>query len=164
MKQKFKWSDEKTTELINLHEAGLDRHEIARALAVLPVRVQRRMAYLGLTPTKKTEPSDIDLGQKMHELARLRFSIDECAYALQIDLPKAFELAQWYGVKFDEVPVDLETARYWLSKNRSHGEIAQMFNCSYQKIAALSKAMKKRGDIKRVVHIPGAIARKPDVG
>lgn len=146
MTHNFRWCEEKTTRLIDLHEAGLDRAEIARALNVEYVRVKSRMIYLGLTGERKpVGTADIDLGQKMHELARLRFSIDECAYALGITLPKAFALAEWYCVRFEEVPVDMATVRYWLGKGRSHADIAKMFGCSHQKITALAKVIRERG-------------------
>ena len=145
MSAPFRWCEEKTTALIDLHEAGLDRNEIARALNIEYVRVKSRMIYLGLTGGRKPiGQSDIDLGQKMHELARLRFSIDECAYALSITLPKAFALAEWYCVRFDEVPVDMATVRYWLGKGRAHADIAKMFGCSHQKITALAKVIRQR--------------------
>lgn len=145
MSAPFRWSDEKTAQLIDLHKAGLDRAEIARALKIEFVRVKSRMIYLGLAGERKPiGTSDIDLGQKMHEMARLRFSIDECAYALGITLPKAFALAEWYCVRFDEVPVDLETVRGMLAQNRSHADIASVFGCSHQKITALAKAIRER--------------------
>ena len=139
----FKWDEATSSKLIDLHNAGLERGEIARALNIEYARVKSRMIYLGLTGGRKPiGTSDIDLGQKMHELARLRFSIDECAYALGISLPKAFALAEWYCVRFEEVPVDLATVRGMLAQNRSHADIARVFGCSHQKIAALAKAMR----------------------
>lgn len=145
MSAPFRWCEEKTTTLIDLHKAGLDRTEIARALNIEYVRVKSRMIYLGLTGERKpARQSDIDLGQKMHELARLRFSIDEAAYALGITLPKAFALAEWYCVRFDEVPVDLETVRAMLAQNRSYADIARVFGCSYQKITVLAKAIRQK--------------------
>lgn len=145
MSAPFRWSDEKTARLIDLHKAGLNRTEIARALNIEFVRVKSRMVYLGLAGERKPfGKSDIDLGQKMHEMARMRFSIDECAYALGISLPKAFALSEWYCVTFDEVPVDLDTMRLMLAQNRSHTDIARVFGCSRQKITALAKAMRNR--------------------
>ena len=141
----FRWSDQKTADLIDLHEAGLDRTEIARALNIEFVRVKSRMIYLGLTVGRKPfGQGDIELGQKMHELARLRFSIDECAYALGITLPKAFAIAEWYCVRFDEVPVDMATVRGMLAQSRSHADIAKVFGCSQQKITALAKVISVR--------------------
>lgn len=146
MSAPFRWSDEKTAALIDLHKAGFDRAEIARALNIEFVRVKSRMIYLGLAGERKPfGQGDIELGQKMHEMARLRFSIDECAFALDITLPKAFALAEWYCVKFDEVPVDMATVRYWLGKGRSHSDIAKMFGCSHQKITTLAKVIRERG-------------------
>jgi hypothetical protein len=142
----FKWDEAKTASLIDLHNAGIDRAEIARALNIEYVRVKSRMIYLGLTEGRKPiGQGDIDLGQKMHELARLRFSIDECAYALGITLPKAFALAEWYCVRFDELPVDTATVKAMLAQNRSHADIAKAFGCSHQKIAAMAKAIRERG-------------------
>jgi len=145
MTHQFRWSEEQTTQLIEMHKAGLSREEMSRALDIEPSRIRGRLGYLGLAATRgPRKDNDIDLGSKMHELARLRFSIDECAFVLGVDLPKAFELAEWYCVTFDEVPVDITTVKMMMRRSVRHSAIAKQFGCSTQKITAIANAIKNQ--------------------
>ena len=85
----------------------------------------------------------LDLAQQMHELARYRLTIDEAAFVLGIPLPEAFNLADWYCVNFDGVPVDLAEVKRLTWAGWNYEYVARELNCSTQKIAALAKANRR---------------------